>query len=333
MKSVIFRLSLVLAVTLFSNISQAASENSSIYRNTLNHDACYNFTCENSGQCQTILSNVDGQMIKRAECICHDRWIGPHCESLLVLTPRRITEYSVELRITLQNSNRTEQEPDNFLKYTLQYWTNGSDTSCYKIPEITNLTYEISDLISGVYYNFCARTNLVGQCPTYNLDPNSLTSNCIGILTHMAFKNSHNMHKNVPLILPIVICTILGVLSFVAILIVCKCHGNLTSCHCSRIGRCCMKWSHQPSYNLFILPDNTSTAVNNQTPLITDERQHQSRSMVLPMDSSNNSSHPLMHSSFPLPPDFDITEENLEKTSSLIPPLPEQQPSSSSVTL
>ncbi|XP_014767893.1 uncharacterized protein LOC106867519 [Octopus bimaculoides] len=310
------RLVLCLVMCLLYCQPRVFAENLTFYETALTDDPCEDFHCENRGQCQTLLSEVDDRVLKHAECICHDRWIGPHCESLLVLTPRRITEYSVELRITLQNSNLSEWQYDPYLKYTLQYWTNESDT-CYKIPGITNLTYEISDLISGVYYNFCARTNIVDQCLTEAVDPNSLTSNCIGIVTDMANGHKQDEIETGPPVLPIVICTILVALCIIAVLVVFKCNDNLASYRCSGI-KCCRKWSRQSAYDLFVLPDNTCTAVSNQTPLIVNQGQHQTQSLAILMDSSN-STQPATHSSFPLPPDFDITEQNLERTESLIP--------------
>lgn len=301
---------LAISINNSSNIDYEGTENVD--------DPCESFRCENNGQCMTIVSERDGNETKHAECACHDRWIGPRCESLLILSPRRITEFSVELRVSVQKTNTSQWQEEKYLKYTLQYWSNDSDTSCYKIPEITNLTYEISDLTSGVFYHFCARTDIVAKCATNSKDPLGLGSNCIGIVTRLPRGEQENNAKGtlVP-VLPIVISVILLVTAVTALAVVFKCGYSLfKECGCSlyRTVQCCCRQNRKPAYDLFILPDNACANVNNQTPLIADSSQThlQNPQCLTSLTQASVSAH-ATPTFFPLATDRNLSEQNPER--------------------
>ena len=279
---------------------------------------CESFRCENDGQCMTIVSEENGNETKHAKCVCHDRWIGPQCEALLILSPRRITEFSVELRVSVQNKNMSQWLQQKYLKYTLQYWSNDSDTSCYKIPEITNITYEISDLTSGVFYHFCARTDIVAKCATNPKDPLALGSNCIGIVTRLpdGGRDAHGKGGTLP-VLPIVISVILLLTAVTALAVVFKCGYSLfkeCGCSSSRALQSCCRRTRKPAYDLFILPDNACVNVNNQTPLIaeTNQLQMQNPQSLASLTQASVTTH-AMPTFFPLATDRDTTEQNPER--------------------
>lgn len=295
------------------------SKNSSniSYYNAAAEDPCERFPCKNDGQCITIVSGASGNETKHAKCVCQDRWIGPRCEALLILSPRRVTEFSVELRVSVQNSNMSEWLQQKYLKYTLQYWSNDSDTSCYKIPEITNITYEISDLTSGVFYHFCARTDIIAKCATNPKDPLALGSNCIGIVTRLPGLERGGKGTSVP-VLPIVISITLLLTAMTAFAIVFKCGYSLfKECGCSSfrtVRACCCRRNRTPAYDLFILPDNACANVNNQTPLMVDSARHTLQNpQSLASLTQASVSAPTAATFFPLATDRNRTDQNSER--------------------
>ncbi|XP_041368704.1 uncharacterized protein LOC121383028 [Gigantopelta aegis] len=227
---------------------------------------CDHVQCKNNSPCRTTtLSHKKGGSDVSAECVCHGKWTGPRCESLIHLTPRNVHGNNVELEINAGPKSSDSSKHVGYSRFTLLYWTNSSDDSCVMIQELTSLVKRIDGLLPNTQYTFCVESGTVDSCfPAFH-NETVMTPNCFSLTTGTRTLARPSRQFNTSAIVGTVVIVILVIIILVAAVLIRRRHfiffDNLFGlCRCS----CCYSFSkrrsrsprHTAATDLIVSPDS-----------------------------------------------------------------------------
>ena len=227
---------------------------------------CDHVQCKNNSPCRTTtLSHKKGGSDVKAECVCHGKWTGPRCESLIHLTPRTAHQNNVELEINAGPKSSDSSKHVGYSRFTLLYWTNSSDDSCVMIQELTSLIKQVEGLLPNTQYTFCVESGTVDSCFPAFYNETLTTPNCLSLTTGSWTFTHTSQEFNISAIVGTIIIVILLIIILVAAVLIRRRHfvfiDNLFGlCKCSRCYNFTRRRSRSPHHtaatDLIVSPDS-----------------------------------------------------------------------------